>query len=1162
MGTSPQGKDVFDFTKDEILLWGGSRLVTEATIQYIQRGEVTNAVYSDGIGEADIFHAGHSLHTRFRTFKDRRGLVENLCPCAASQRDGRVCVHMVAAALALEADHASAKSGAGSAFADEIQSKKSRLELLRAHVVDGSPSARAMASGRPVSSADSASRPRLRFYVPDNWVSRCTAGYDVPVAFAVAVAGRVTPCTLADLLAKKVDYLCTPEDDHILYMLEHMFSGDDLPMRSRRNIPLSSARFVTFLKAVSDNGLQFHPVGGNAVTVRQDAQSLPSVLHVTSDVTTGQLELALDLRLPDAPPGTRPQYLVFRDLTDWTKDVVYALYEDSLWPLRQVIPATYGEVYFQDVYRLPRKSTIDFIRKELRGEIPMTGTMKTLRDILGDDGFDVQFDQSVYTIKPWKPKFFIEVSGSRASLALKLNAVYSDFPGYSGTEAAPRFVIDAVGSSSVEDFTVPDQSDNFIYYCRNRDSERAAVMRLAEHGIVRVNASADASNPYSSGYSMPKIIGDADVLNFLASTVPLLHRRKWSVSLDENTAKYAASLRVVSPLVDISVAPDGASFEIGYRLVSNDGSIELSEKEVAKAEAGVTYVEHNGGMVLFDRASTDELDDVIGECLGAVHRKTAVRKVAQYAQRHRLPMAYAHYIKATLDSLATGGVRVLNPPAAWLAEADCSTRVKFLGPAPLNEPVKSMLRPYQTIGVAWLRDLETKGQAGILADEMGLGKTIQTLAWLSLPRVNGDKSPALVICPTSLVFNWLHEANHFVPEMKAIAISGAQRHEDFAKIPEHRLVITSYALIRRDIEEYRKHHFSAIVLDEAQNTKNQNTMNARSVKMLNQDACRLVVTGTPIENSVSDIWSIFDFLLPGYLGHYETFKRLYEEPMQAPIESEMYADASWRIHERLAPFLLRRLKTLVAKDLPPKIVRTSWCELSPEQRDVYDRILEASRNEVTDSVHEFGFEKSRMLILTVLLRLRQVCCHLSLLDSGRGRPRKYDAPSSKLEQLNELLRTSIGEGHRVLIFSQFVQMLHILRREFERTGVRFCYLDGTTKDRMTEVSRFNSDPSIPVFLISLKAGGSGLNLTGADEVIHFDPWWNPAVEDQATDRAHRIGQKNTVYSIRLITSGTVEERVLQMQRRKRAIIDSTVEGDDKTMAKLTWADVKKLLDIE
>ena len=666
------------------------------------------------------------------------------------------------------------------------------------------------------------------------------------------------------------------------------------------------------------------------------------------------------------------------------------------------------------------------------------------------------------------------------------------------------------------------------------------------------------SPPEEQTWTLPAIVGDDKVLDFFAATSPTLQRHRWRVVLDKALHAWQRTFVRVGPRVTIANNPSAAAFEFGYTLSNSSGSVTLTDDEYRSA-GDHSFVSRNGRVILFDRDAIDDLNGILDEVtVGTRGRPRKNKKDGPGAMR-RVLSVHAHFIKKTLDSLASSGVVIESAPESWLHEADTEQILSELRPAPLVEPIKSLLRPYQTTGVAWLRYLEARGQFGILADEMGLGKTIQTLAWLSLPRIRGEKAPALVVCPTSLVFNWIHEARHFVPHMKAVAMSGSERHAAFASLAEADIVVTSYALMRRDIEEYRKIRFSAVVLDEAQNIKNRNTQNAKSVKRLNHDAARLVVTGTPIENSVADMWSIMDFLMPGYLGHYESFKRTYEEPLLLPKENEAHAEAAERLHDKLAPFILRRLKKDVATELPPKIVKTSWCELTPQQRRVYERILEQSRREVTGSVRSVGFEKSRMIILTVLLRLRQVCCHLGLVDASGA----SDAlPSGKLDHLNEILEEAMSEGHRVLVFSQFVKMLQLLRRELEARKIPFCYLDGASKDRMEQVDKFNRNSSIPVFLISLKAGGAGLNLTGADEVVHFDPWWNPSVEDQATDRAHRIGQKNTVYALRLITANTIEERVLQMQRRKRAIIDQVVGGDEATMAKLTWADVQKLLDIE
>jgi SNF2 family DNA or RNA helicase len=410
-----------------------------------------------------------------------------------------------------------------------------------------------------------------------------------------------------------------------------------------------------------------------------------------------------------------------------------------------------------------------------------------------------------------------------------------------------------------------------------------------------------------------------------------------------------------------------------------------------------------------------------------------------------------------------------------------------------------------------------------------------------------------VVCPTSLVENWNEEIERFAPHLRALVMSGPDRHAFWDLVPEHDVVITSYALLRRDIDHYRREELSAAVLDEAQHIKNRATQNAQAAKRL-RAAHRLVLTGTPMENSVADLWSIMDFLMPGYLGGHEAFHRNYELPVaQGGFDGE---EAKAKLRRKLNPFLLRRLKTDVAKDLPPKIERIAHCTLTRAQQKVYEDYLEESRREISELVAEQGFNASRMHILKTLLRLRQICCHLELLKRDDIRT---EYPSGKLDLFLELLDEALDAEHRVLVFSQFTSLLAILRRELEAQNLRYCYLDGSTKNRMEVVREFNTNRSIPVFLMSLKAGGTGLNLTGADMVIHFDPWWNPAVENQATDRAHRIGQKRTVYSVKLITKNTVEERVLRMQRQKKALIDATVTATDHGAGPLSWEDVCDIL---
>jgi SNF2 family DNA or RNA helicase len=461
--------------------------------------------------------------------------------------------------------------------------------------------------------------------------------------------------------------------------------------------------------------------------------------------------------------------------------------------------------------------------------------------------------------------------------------------------------------------------------------------------------------------------------------------------------------------------------------------------------------------------------------------------------------------------------------------------------------------------VAWLRFLEANGVCGILADEMGLGKTLQTLAWLQLQRCDEASrgKPALIVCPTSLVENWRHEAAQFTPGLRVRTMSGAKRHEHWESLSSHDLVVTSYALLRRDIDRYLGQPFCCAILDEAQHIKNRSTQNAVAAKQL-LARHRLVLTGTPMENSVADLWSIMDFLMPGYLGDYETFRADYELPISTMPGEPEAEEAQRRLRRKLHPFLLRRKKQDVAKDLPAKLVKISYCALTPDQQVAYDALLAASRQKVGGLVGAKGFDKSRIEILAILMKLRQVCCHLALLKD-EALTAKAESPSGKMDQFFEILDEAVDGGHRMLVFSQFVSMLTLLRTELDARGTPYCYLDGASKDRLEICKRFNRDAAIPVFLISLKAGGTGLNLTGADMVVHFDPWWNPAVEDQATDRAHRIGQKRTVYSIKLIAENTVEEKVLDLQRRKQAVIGAMVEGDEQTMAKLTWDDVRDLL---
>lgn len=470
---------------------------------------------------------------------------------------------------------------------------------------------------------------------------------------------------------------------------------------------------------------------------------------------------------------------------------------------------------------------------------------------------------------------------------------------------------------------------------------------------------------------------------------------------------------------------------------------------------------------------------------------------------------------------------------------------------PLPKGLNADLREYQAKGLSWLWFLYSYGLNGILADDMGLGKTVQTLSLIQKAKEDKGQAPSLVICPTTVVFNWENEISKFTPGLKIINLTGATRSGLYKEIKGADIIITSYALVRRDIEQLKKYDFRFIILDESQNIKNADSQTAQAVKRL-KGVHKFALSGTPIENRLSELWSIFDFLMPDFLYDEAEFNYRFIAPIMEREDKTVGA----RLKRQVFPFILRRMKRDVAKDLPDKVENLAYCELTPEQRDFYLEVLESTKQEIFNNIADGGLEKNRMSIFAALLRLRQICCHPRLYDKEGARG-KID--SGKFEKLKSMLEEIFEEGHRVLLFSQFVDMLDIIREWLKKKGIKHEYLTGQTKDRKEAVERFNSDDSIPIFLISLKAGGTGLNLTGADYVIHYDPWWNPAVEDQATDRAYRIGQTKKVFVYRIITKGTVEEKIQKLKSKKRDLIDSIISVDRDIGKSLTYDDLKEIL---
>lgn len=475
---------------------------------------------------------------------------------------------------------------------------------------------------------------------------------------------------------------------------------------------------------------------------------------------------------------------------------------------------------------------------------------------------------------------------------------------------------------------------------------------------------------------------------------------------------------------------------------------------------------------------------------------------------------------------------------------------------PIQPPalLDAILRPYQKDGMSWIAFLKKYGFGGILADDMGLGKTLQVLAYLSATRKQGD-APDIVVCPKTLTLTWSEEAMKYVPELRTLVVEGSaeERVQLIKTIQDYDLVITTYPSLQRDLPQYleRGQAFRSFVIDEAQYIKNATTATAKSVKLLPADF-RLALTGTPLENGVHELWSIYDFLMPGFLGTAGDFRKRYERP----IKDRHDQAALDRLRTRIRPFMLRRTKANLLKDLPPKVEQVMHAPLTPEQLVVYTRTLEEVRENVMKAVAEKGFAQSRIEILTALMKLRRICDHPALVDP---RLPKTDDLSGKMGLALELVRQAVEGGHKVLLFSQFTGMLDLLRDALNQQGIGHATIEGKTRDREAEIKKFSKDPKIPVFLLSLRAGGTGLTLTEADTVILFDPWWNPMVEAQAMDRAHRIGQTKAVNVYKLVTKGSVEEKVMELQVRKRQLFDALVQESEADLGALTWEDVQGLL---
>jgi len=719
-----------------------------------------------------------------------------------------------------------------------------------------------------------------------------------------------------------------------------------------------------------------------------------------------------------------------------------------------------------------------------------------------------------FHVAPVPCQFEIQLDGSLQVVDAKLLARYN-------SHVWP--VRHSDGGHSI--FPLQDESNDFVFYVQNIEAEFRLLRRLEGLG-------------FKPEGQVLRLQGSENVLRFYASELPQLRNlatvtegERW-LSATRGVQRIAPKTKFVAPAGQMGGGGDWLSMEFAYE--STDG-FRLPRAEVLRlVRSGQSSVKGaNGKRYILDIAAVDDLEESL--------RDVPMELTPEGARVHGAHAAY-------FGDEAIGATNEIT-----VTSADVQTEIGDLA---------GMLRPYQMEGVCWMTSRILRGRGGILADEMGLGKTVQSIAVaLFLKQRKGDQcGPMIVVCPKSLLGNWQAEFERFAPTLKVLQIQGAGREKALSTIPSFDVILTSYQLIIRDIKYYQNIRFGLILLDEASFIRNPDTDAAKTLRSLNCSG-RIALTGTPLENGVRDLWSIFHFALPGYLGNQTSFKERFESPIQSGLDLPAGRAAAQRLQKLTLPYFLRRTKRQVLKDLPEKIEQVLWCTPSAAQSEFYRKILEEGREEIKAARRRSGQNGAKMTMFTVLLRLRQVCCDLRLTgvqpDALKGLGQ--DDLSGKWPALLGQIESVMESGGKLLVFSQFVRFLHLMRDHLKAEKLDHAYLDGSSQDRSEQVARFQKDPACRIFLISLKAGGYGLNLTAADNVILADPWWNPAVESQAIDRAHRIGQQKVVNAYRLAIRGTVEERILKLQAQKRGLVEAALNDQAPMMEGLTEGDLEELI---
>ncbi len=635
---------------------------------------------------------------------------------------------------------------------------------------------------------------------------------------------------------------------------------------------------------------------------------------------------------------------------------------------------------------------------------------------------------------------------------------------------------------------------------------------------------ADSTHPFGTF----ELRARAHPFDFLLHSIPLLTQAGFEIYGEENLK--LGKVNRATPTLRVNVTSGIDWFDL--KTVVAFGDQQISFHDVRKAlKRGERYIKLADG-------SVGQIPDEWLE---------KYKHLWNLAQETEDGFRVADVHLPLLDSLLEDDASI-QPPAELRERRERLRTFERIEPRPLPSGFVGELRPYQKHGFDWLHFLREYNFGGVLADDMGLGKTVQVLAFLqSLKEDEAGKAASLLVVPKSLVANWQKESEKFTPNLRFLEYVGNFRSKDTSVFDAYDVVLTTYGTMLRDVELLREYKFHYVILDESQAIKNPLAKSAKAVRLLKAEH-RLAMTGTPVENNTFELWSQFAFLNPGLLGSMDYFKSEFATPIEAKGDEE----AAKTLRKLVYPFILRRTKEQVAPELPPRTERVIYTDMDPAQKKLYAQTRERYRAELLGLIEREGINDARFKILEGLLRLRQIAIHPALVEQNyRG-----DAP--KFEVLLETLETLQAEGHKALVFSQFVETLKLLRSELDARKVKYVYLDGQTRDRQARVDQFQNDPSFPFFLISLKAGGVGLNLTAADYVIHLDPWWNPAVEMQASDRAHRIGQDKPVFVYKIIARDTVEEKILQLQEKKRALVKNLIATEASFFKSLTQDDVKEL----